>query len=86
MKPLNLTEGGRREWESTAGYAESVRKIVTEVKEKYSPTLMNEKNWRKRILISFRRWTEIKKRINELSSQRNLHATSPRIKVSVNVV
>lgn len=76
MKSSNLTEDGRFEWERTAEYAIRVRKIIKEGREKYSPMLLNEKNRFKKMLIRFRRWDEIRRRVNEISSDRNLHAVS----------
>jgi hypothetical protein len=71
----NLIEGGRERLESTNEFKRKVEEINGEVRGKYSLILLNEKNWAKRILIIVRREIEIRKRIAELSSRRNLHAT-----------
>ena len=76
MRPSNLTEDGRARWERTAEYADKVRKIIGEVRNKYSPILAGEKNWLKKMLIRFRRWNEIRMRVNEISSDKNLHAVA----------
>jgi hypothetical protein len=69
----NLFEGGRESLENTKEFKRKVEEINREVRDKYSPALLNEKNWAKRILITVRRQIEIRKRIAELSSLRNLH-------------
>lgn len=74
IKPVNLVEGGKEEWETTDEYRAKVNKIIKDVTDKYSPTLLNENNWVKRLLIKVRLKVEIRKRIQELSSLKNLHA------------
>ncbi len=59
--------------ENTTEFNRKVAEINKEIRDKYSPALLNEKNWAKRILIIVRRQIEIRKRIVELSSLRNLH-------------
>lgn len=71
----NLMEGGRESLENTNEFKRKVEEINREVKDKYSLALLNEKNWVKRILIIVRRQIEIRRRIAELSSLRNLHTT-----------
>lgn len=73
-RPVKITNDGTNEWEVTDEYKNKVNKIITEVTDKYSAVLANETRWFKRLLIRLRRATEIRKRINELSSLRNLHA------------
>ena len=75
-KPFNLREGGKREWEMTDEYGEKVRKIVQEVTHQFAPALLNERRWIKRLLLRYRRFREIEKRIDALSSPRNLHLTA----------
>ncbi len=69
----NLIEGGKENLENTNEFKKKVEEIKKEVTDKYSPNLLNEKNWIKRILIIVRRDIEIRKRISELSSLKNLH-------------
>ena len=71
----NLIEGGRERLERTNEFKRKVEEINREVRDKYSLILGNEKNWAKRLLIIVRREIEIRKRIAELSSRRNLHVT-----------
>ena len=73
-KPVNLVDGGKDEWEMTEEYRKTVTRIVEEVSDKYSILLTNEKNWIKRLLIKVRLEIEIKRKIDALSSPRNLHA------------
>jgi hypothetical protein len=69
----NLIEGGRENLENTNEFKRKVEEINREVRDKYSLTLLNEKNWARRILIVIRREIEIRRRIAELSSLKNLH-------------
>lgn len=70
-----MVEGGRDNWEETNEFKRKVEEMNKELTDKYSLTLFNEKNWAKRILTIVRREIEIRKRIAELSSLKNLHAT-----------
>lgn len=73
-RPIKLIDTGMDEWEYTDEYKSKVNKIITEVTEKYSAVLASENNWFKRLIIKLRRARDIRKRINELSSLKNLHA------------
>ena len=73
-KQINLFEGGKNEWEATAEYKERVRRIIKEVTNKYSAALLNERNWIKKFFIKLKIKIEIERRIDELSSSKNLHA------------
>ena len=75
-KPINLVEGGNHEWEGTDQFREKVREIVREITDEYSTRLLNERSWIKRLVIMLRLKIEIEKRINKLSSPRNLHAAA----------
>ena len=72
-KPVSLIDGGKDEWEMTEEYRKTVTRIVEEVSDKYSLLLTNEKSWIKRLLIRVRLQIEIKRRLDALSSPRNLH-------------
>ena len=74
IKPVNLVEGGKDEWEATSEYRVKINKIIKEVTDKYSPALVNENNWVKKLLIKIRLKIKIRKKIQELSSLKNLHA------------
>jgi len=69
----NLSNEGKTNWERTDEYNKRVREISRELSEKYSPILLNEKNWFKRLLIRIRCWREMKKKTDEVSSWKNLH-------------
>ena len=76
MKPkqdLNIINNGDVQWKSTNEYKRKVDEIKKEVNDKYSFILLNEKNWMKRLFIEIRLWIETRKRIQELSSLKNLH-------------
>ena len=72
-KPFNLIDGGKERLEQTSEFQNKVDEIRKELSEKYSLTILNEKNWIKRLLIKIRLRIEIRKRIKELSSFKNLH-------------
>jgi len=68
-----LIEGGRANLENTSEFIKKVDEIKKEVTDKYSLTMVNEKNRVKRILIKIKLQIEIRKRVRELSSLKNLH-------------
>jgi len=69
----NLIEGGKERLENTNEFKSKVQEIKRDVRDKYSLTILNEKNWTRRIFIVIRREIEIRRRIAELSSLKNLH-------------
>ena len=69
----NLIEGGKERLENTNEFKSKVEEIKKDVRDKYSLTILNEKNWTRRMLIVIRREIEIRKKIAELSSLKNLH-------------
>ena len=73
-KPMNLREGGMDAWEETDEYKEKIATITKEVRDKYSTMLAMEKSWIKRLILKLKESKEIRRRISELSSLRNLHA------------
>jgi hypothetical protein len=75
-RPINLIDEGKANWESTDEFNKKVNEIRRELLDKYSAVLSTEKNWFKRQFIKIRLWFEVKKRIDELSSWKNLHVAS----------
>src|SRR5688500_1366860 len=73
-KPMSLREGGKDEWEQTEEYREKVATITKEVRDSYSTMLSTQKSWIGRLVIKLKQTMEIKRRISELSSFKNLHA------------
>lgn len=73
-KPFNIIEGGRQELEGTNEFQNKVDEIRKELTQKYSPTLSTERNWLRRLLIKVKLEIEIRKRIQALSSLKNLHS------------
>lgn len=71
--PVNLFKGGRRSFENTPAFRQKVLAIEREVADMYSLSLVNERSWMKRLFIRIRLQLEIRRRIRELSSLRNLH-------------
>jgi hypothetical protein len=69
----NLINEGKANWESTDEFTEKVNEIKRELSEKYSPILLAEENWFRRLQIRVRQWCEMNKKIDELSSWKNLH-------------
>lgn len=70
---LELFEGGKEEFEKTKDFIGKSEAIKTALIEKYSIILSNEKNWLRRLLIKVKLKIEIRKRIQALSSLKNLH-------------
>ena len=70
---FSLIEGGRDELESTSEFNNKVNEIKKELTDKYSQILLNERNWVRRLLIRVKLNIEIRKRIQALSSLKNLH-------------
>jgi hypothetical protein len=73
---FNLVVEGKDNWENTDEFNKKVDKIKRELLDKYSLVLSTEKNWFMRLFIKSRLWLEVKKRIDELSSWKNLHVAS----------
>ena len=71
---FKLIEGGRDEFERTNEFRNKVEEIRKDVTAKYLLTLSNEKNWLRRLLINVKIEIEIRKKIQALSSVKNLHA------------
>jgi hypothetical protein len=72
-KSINLIEEGKANWEKTIEFNKKVDAIRQEILVKYNLMLFRERNWFKRQLIMFQRMIELKKRIEEISSWKNLH-------------
>jgi hypothetical protein len=70
-------EGGRDILENTNEFNRKVEQITKDVRDQYSLMLSHERYWAKRILIVIRREIEIRRRIAELSSLKNLHTANP---------
>lgn len=71
---IKLMEGGRDEFERTNEFMNKVAEIRKGVTDKYSPILSNERNWLGRLFIKVKIEIEIRKKIQALSSLKNLHA------------
>ena len=69
----NIIEGGRGCLENTIEFKRKVAVIKKDVQYEYSISLLNERNWVRRIFIVIRREIETRRRIAELSSLKNLH-------------
>ena len=75
-KKFKLFEGGRDEFERTSEFMNKVEEIRKDITDKYSQKLSNERNWVRRFIIKVKLEIEIRKRIQALSSWKNLHATN----------
>lgn len=69
----NIIEGGRGRLENAIEFKRKVAVIKKDVQDEYSITLLNERNWVRRIFIIIRREVETRRRMAELSSLKNLH-------------
>ena len=73
---FKLVDGGRDEFEGTNEFRNKVEEIRKDVTAKYLPILSNERNWLGRLFIKVKIEIEIRKRIQALSSSKNLHVVN----------
>ena len=73
---FNLIEGGKDVFERTNEFVNKVSEIRKELTDEYSMILSNERNWVRSLLIKIKLEIAIRKRIQTLSSFKNLHAIS----------
>ena len=73
---FNLIENGMDEFERTNEFRHKVAEIRKDVTAKYFPILSNQRNWLGRLFIKTKIEIEIRKRIQALSSLKNLHVVS----------
>jgi len=71
---FNLIENGRDEFERTNEFRNKVAEIRKDVTAKNLPILSNQRTWLGRLFINVKIEMEIRKRIDALSSTKNLHA------------
>jgi len=74
---FKLIEGGRDEFERTNEFRNKVEEIRKDVMAKYFPILSTERNWLGRLFIKTKIEIEIRKRIEALTSLKNLHVVNP---------
>jgi hypothetical protein len=72
-KDIHLIKGGKANWENTREFRDKKTVIIKEFTDKYALTISNEKNWMNRLLLKIRLRIEIWRKIEELSSLKNLH-------------
>ena len=72
-KKDGLYDGGLERWEETDDYRKRVSQIVKEATETYEVQIRQEANLFRRLWLRFRLFMEIRKKVGELSSPRNLH-------------
>jgi hypothetical protein len=75
-KQNNLFDGGKETWERTEEFKKRINTVRQEVRDKYQVRLDSERNWFRRQLIKLQFLMELKKRMNEISSAKNLHLKS----------
>ena len=68
-----ITADGKERLERTAEYEKNVAELKKEVKNTYAWRLLEERSWIKRLIIRVKIRIEIRRKIAELSSDRNLH-------------
>ncbi|MEQ9442048.1 MAG: hypothetical protein RIG62_23615 [Cyclobacteriaceae bacterium] len=64
---------GRERFERTPEFANKVEEIKKEVNQKYALILLSERSWIRQQLTKIKLRIEVKRRIEELSSSKNLH-------------
>ena len=72
---MKLIHDGKSNWKKTETFKRQSNEIKEAVTAKYSSLLALEQNWFKRILLHLKLQLELRKKIDELSSERNLHIT-----------
>jgi hypothetical protein len=72
-KSLKLVSSGKEKWESTTEFIDKVAVIKKEVWEKHAGVLFRGKNPFKKIWIQILILVEIRRRIERISSHKNLH-------------
>lgn len=72
---LDLIHEGKDNWEHTSEFRKRMNEIRRDLSDKYALLLSKENNWFKRLLIRFRHVIEMKKRVDELSSWKNLYVS-----------
>lgn len=70
---IRFVKDGRRILEKTPEFKAKVAEIKKQVGDKYRTDLLKQKNLIKRLFIFVRLHLEVRKRIADLSSERNLH-------------
>lgn len=70
---IRIIADGRERFERTTEFERKVTEIKKEVKDKYSLILLEERSWIKRLVIRIKLNVEIRRKIAELSSDKNLH-------------
>ena len=73
---FKLIEGGRDEFERTNEFRNKIEEVRKDVTDKYLPILSSERNWLGRLFIKIKIEIEIRKRIQALSSPKNLHVVN----------
>tara|TARA_R110000823_G_scaffold207484_1_gene338069 strand:+ start:221 stop:472 length:252 start_codon:yes stop_codon:yes gene_type:complete len=72
-RQASIFEGGKESWERTAEFRKNVYQLKKQLQEKYEPAFSSEKNWFNRLILKTRVWLEIRSKISEMKSGRNLH-------------
>ena len=80
-KSYKLVSWGKEEWESTTEFTNKVAAIKKEVRAKHAGTLAKEKNLFKKLRIQILILIEIRSRIEQISSHKNLHINFQKLKI-----
>jgi len=69
----HVIAGGRANWEKTSEFQNKKDAIIKALTDQYALSISNEKHWIKRLLLKIRLRIETRRKLEELSSLRNLH-------------
>jgi hypothetical protein len=72
-RQASIFEGGKESWERTSEFRRKVTQLKKQLQDDYEPELSGEKNWFKLMIIKTRIWLDIRRKISEMKSGRNLH-------------
>lgn len=78
-KSSNLWEGGKVEFEGTDEFARQASEVRKQVTDKYAPLILQQRSWLRRLFTKLKRGNEIRKRTQQLSSWKNLHANDQHV-------
>lgn len=70
---VSIFEGGKENWERSAEFRKRIHQLKRQIQDKHEPDFSSENNWFKRLILQTRIWLEMRRKISEMKSGRNLH-------------
>jgi uncharacterized protein (DUF1015 family) len=72
-KTTNIIADGKRLFEKTKGVLAKTEQIRMEISKKYEPLISGERSYLKKLFLRIKMEVEIRRKLKEISSPRNLH-------------